>query len=443
MSRKSLALVLCIAIVLGLVGMTTPTKAQTVTEVKMVYWTGPESLAMADVIDAYNRDQGKKDGVQVQMVLFGREGFWERQETLMAAKSAEVDVFYTASYYVGRQEAALEPISNFVKTLGKDSIFIPSTLESLSYKGTLYGIPLDVGLHFMYYRNDLIDKLLSDAAWQAKYKEISKAKMGKEMSPKPINQWVWDDYMAAALFFTKSINPDSPTEYGTVLQAKNLVYNVMIWNDVLWSMGGGWFDKSGAFTFDTPEFKAAAKFYADILKAGASPAASTSYEYGEANQAFMTGQAAFYMQWSAAFNEINGSGSQTAGKVGIAPIPGPKPSTHVHSLGVALSKYSKNKDAAVKWLTYLTTKPAMEAYAKAGGIPPVADVLNGMASKRPEFTPLAEHLAKYAFVETTAPETFAILDVLAKNLSAVWAGQMDVDKAAAEAQKAATALIKK
>ena len=33
MSRKSLALVLCIAIVLGLVGMTTPTKAQNVTEV--------------------------------------------------------------------------------------------------------------------------------------------------------------------------------------------------------------------------------------------------------------------------------------------------------------------------------------------------------------------------------------------------------------------------
>jgi multiple sugar transport system substrate-binding protein len=440
MSRKVSLLLTCIVVLIGLMGIF-PVQAQDMTEVKMVYWTGPESLAMANVIDQYNRGQGQEDGVQVQMVLFGREGFWERQETIMAAESPEVDIFYTASYYVGRQEAALEPLQDYVDNMGEDSIFIPSTLESLTYNDTLYGVPLDVSLHFLYYRTDLIDQLLSDEAWQQRYREISAEQMGMEMEPKPVEEWVWEDYYAASLFFTKALNPDSPTEYGTVLQAKNLVYNIMIWNNVLWSKGGNWFAEDGSFAFDTPEFREAAQVYADILNSGATPAASTTYEYGEANQAFMTGQAAFYMQWSAAFNEINGPNSMTSGNVGIAPIPGPNPSTHVHSLGVALSKYSENKEAAAKWLSYLATEEAMQLYAESGGLPPVSAVLTSMAETRPEFPQTAEHLELYGYVESTSAETFAILDVLARNLSSYWAGQIDLDTAAVTAQEEASALM--
>src|SRR3954471_17498930 len=126
MARKSIIFLLSLVMIFSMAAGVSSSRAQSMTEIKMVYWTGPESLAMADVIDKYNKDQGKKDGVQVQMVLFGREGFWERQETIMAAKSSEVDIFYTASYYVGRQEGALEPLASYVKGIEKGSIFIPS-----------------------------------------------------------------------------------------------------------------------------------------------------------------------------------------------------------------------------------------------------------------------------------------------------------------------------
>ena len=82
----------------------------------------------------------------------------------------------------------------------------------------------------MYYRTDLIAKLLSDPAWQAKYTEIAQAKLGKALAPKDPDQWTWDDYAATAMFFTKSINSDSPTRYGTVLQMKNLLFNMMVWH---------------------------------------------------------------------------------------------------------------------------------------------------------------------------------------------------------------------
>ena len=57
--------------------------------------------------------------------------------------------------------------------------------------------------------------------------------------------------MATAIFFTKSLNPDSPTRYGTVLQLKNLIFNIMIWDATLVSNGGNWLDAQGKPAIDS------------------------------------------------------------------------------------------------------------------------------------------------------------------------------------------------
>lgn len=409
-------------------------RAQTPTTVRMVYWTGPESIAMGEVVNKYNATQGKEDGVQVEMVLFGREGFIERQEAIMAAKSAEVDMFWFGTFFVGKYAEALEPLETLLPNAGDKGIFIKALNDGYTVDGHLLALPTDTSIHFNYYRIDLFEQLMKNEKWQAKYKEISKAKLGKELSPKMPEEWDIDDFKAAALFFTKSVNPDSPVEFGTVLQAKNLLYNVMLWNGVLWGVGGKWFDENNKPQFDTPEFRRAAQVFADIQNEKASPADAVNYEYPEANAAFMSGQVAFFLQWSAAYPEISGTGSMAQGLVGIAPLPGQK--THADATGVGLNKYSKNKDASAKWMTYLGTVEAMEIYAKAGGVPPVAEVLNGLGEEKAHLPFVADHLSKYGFVETTLAEQTAIYDVLAKNLSAAWAGQIDVDTAAKESQKA-------
>lgn len=442
--RKTFTLILCVVLALTVaLASSGAARAQSPVEIQMVYWTGPESLAMAQIVDAYNAGPGKTDGVQVRMVLFGREGFWERQETIMAAKSGEVDIFYTASYYVGRQEAALDEITTAVPDIKDRGVIIPAALDSLSIGGKYYGVPLDVSLHFMYYRADLIEKLLSDAAWQERYKQIAKDKLGLDLAPKPIDEWDWNDFKTASLFFSKSVNPDSPTEYGTALQAKNLVYNIMIWGNVLYSLGGSWFDAEGKPNFDTQEFRDAAAVYADVLKMGGAPAASTTFEYGEANQAFMSEQAAFMLQWNAAFNELNGANSPISGKVGIAAIPGPKKVSYTHALGVAVNKYSTKKEAAAKWLSFLATQESMDTYAKAGGLPPSSKTLSEMGKDRLDFAKTAEFLEKYGYTPSTGPDVFGILQVLSDNLSAVWAGQKDVDAAAKDSQAGVVALLEK
>lgn len=425
-----------------------PTEAPAPVTIKMVYWPGPESDAMQKVVDWYNTNKSPESGVKVEMILFSREGFWEKQETIMAAGSPEVDMIFTASYIVGKHAPFLDPLDPYfadpsLSAGGSPETFIPSALDSLKVDGKMYGIPMDVSNHFLYYRTDLIDKLLTDPEWGGKYTEIAKAELGKELTPKKPEEWNWDDFMATALSFTKKYNPDAPTDFGTALQAKNLIYNVMIWNDVLYSLGGTWFKEGDQPAFDTPEAREAMDVFVTLMQKEASPAGSTTYEYAEANEAFKTGKVALILQWSAAYHELTDpEKSAVADQVGLAPIPGPRHATHVHALGVGLNAASEHKEEAFKWISFLATPEAMRMYAEAGGIPPVSEVLTEMGDQRPEFPIIAEHVDKYGFVETTRAETVPILEILAKRFSAAWALETSPEEALDMAQQEVIELLK-
>jgi len=412
------------------------------TVVNMIYWPGPESEAMQKVLDFWNNTEGKKLGIKVNMINFSREEFWTKQETILSSKSPEIDIAFVATYILGRFAPYLVPLKDVKIT---PRIFIKSTLESLSYSGMLYGIPMDVSNHFLYYRKDLISKLLTDSTWKTKYEELSKKYLGISLSPKSPDKWTWLDYKATAIFFTKKYNEFSPTQYGTVLQMKNLIYNIMIWNDTLWAYGGTWFNKEGKFNIATPEAVKAANLYKELYELGTTPPECIAYEYAEANMTFQTGKAAFMVQWSAAYHELIDKEKSPLifDKVEIVPPPGPRHATHVHTLGLAVSKYSQNKEAAASFLKFLSTKEAMKMYAEAGGIPPVESVLNELAMTRPEFPKIAETVRKYGYVEFTGAETMAILQILANNLTAIWTGQVKVEDGLKNAQKQVEDLLRK
>jgi multiple sugar transport system substrate-binding protein len=414
-------------------------RAQSPTEVTLLFWPGPESEAMQKVLDAYNGGAGAKDGVSVKQILFSRQGYFEKEETDLAAGSKEFDLGLITTYTLGRYAPYLEPID---ASLNKTSIagFLPSAVSSLNFGGKQYGVPTDVSNHFTYYRKDLVQKLLTDAKWKAAYTSIAQKALGKALVPKKAEDWTWDDFIATSLFFTKSLNPDSPTTYGAALQLKNILFNIMIWQSTLVSYGGDLFDKSGKPTIDSQAARQGLNVYNTIIKNKAVPPGATTYEYGEANEAFRTGNVALTLQWSAAFNELSDKEKSPLvfDKVAIAPMPaGPQGhKTHVHSLGIGLNKASAKKDAAGKFLAYLGSEAAMKVYADAGGLPPVANVLKGMAAQRPEFPIVADHLGKYGFVVTggTAAYAVPVYTALAEEFSAVWAGQKSVD----DALKAAT-----
>ena len=392
--------------------------------VKMVLWPGPEGDAMSKVVAKYNAGQGKKDGVKVEMTLLSRQDTFSKESTLMASRSSNQDIYFVASYNVGQFAASLDPLTTI-----DASNYFPVAVNGLKYQGKQYALPLDVSNHFTLYRKDLIDKLLHDPAQKAAYEKIAQKAIGEARPPKPVDSWDWNDFKAMAAYFSKSANPQSPTKYGTILQAKNLLYNTMIWNDVLWGMGGSW-TKGGKADLTSPAAQQAIKLYADVYKNRWTSPDSSQAEFPETQAALKSGNTAFAVQWSAGFAELNDKAKSpgVAGKMAIGAVPGHK--THVHALAVALNKYSKNKTAAKKFLSYLAEPKAMSTYAQAGGIPAMPQVLAQKASLNPAFPMIAKSIQEYGYSEPVFPKTFDAYSKLAEDLSGAWVGTTDPSTAA-------------
>ena len=428
--------ILTVAIATGALftGMTV-LPAQAATEVKMILWPGPEGEAMQKVVDAYNAGQGKKDGVVVKQVLLSRDNTFAKEAALMKAKSSEYDVYFTASYLVGQHAPYLSELKGI-----NDKVYLKASIDGLKVNKKQMALPLDTSLHFMYYRTDLVSSL-SSAANTAKYKQISKTVLGKELMPNTDPEtWNWDDALATAAFFTQKYNPESPTKYGYALPAKNLLYNTMIWNDVLWGLGGNWFTK-GKPSINTAAGKAAIDVYRTIYTKELTSPDSTQWEYAETNAALTSGNAMMGLQWNAAYSELSSTGA-TKDKVGIAVPPGKGQRTHVHALAVGVNKYSKNQAAAQKWMKHLSTVKAMENYAAAGGVPSMPKILNTMVSTNASFANIITYAGKYGYAEAGGPREFDIYAKLAEVLSPAWVGQKTAEEVAGAADAALKSLRK-
>ncbi|MEQ8695491.1 MAG: extracellular solute-binding protein, partial [Bauldia litoralis] len=269
-------------------------------DITILAWPGgPAETALRKVVDTYNETSDSK----AELLYFSRDNFFDKMLADSAAGSTEFDVMLTATYNVGKYAPFMNPIDDLI-TEDVLKVFPQSAIDSQAFDGKVYGIPMDLGLHFLYYRTDLIDELLSNDEWKAKYGEISEEYLGTKMEPKMPDAWTWDDFIASALFFTQSINPESPVRYGTVLQMKNLLFNIMIWQGTAASYGGNWLDADGNITVDSDAYRKGLDIFKKITELEATPGDSNSYEYAEANGAFGTGQVAFFIQWSAAYAEF-------------------------------------------------------------------------------------------------------------------------------------------
>ncbi|MDA8437539.1 MAG: extracellular solute-binding protein [Propionibacterium sp.] len=395
------------------------TTAGGVTNLKLIMNPGPEATAMSKVMAAYNAGQGATDKIHVAVDQLSRTDTYAKEATLMSTKSADYDFYQTASYYIAQHAPYLEPLQL------NSSQYFPGALNSLKVNGEQEAIPLDPSVNFVFYRKDLIGKMLTD---KAKFEQISQQVLGKKLEPKSPDQWTWDDYIASAAYFTRKYNSASPTQYGTELQAKNLVYNSMLWDDVLWNEGGSWLNSSGKPDLTSAAAKSAVNVYRTIYTKGLTSPASDQAEYPETEAALSSGNAAFALQWNAGYDQLNDpkQSPKTAGKIGIAPVPGVQHLSHVHTLAIGVNKYGQHVAQAQKFIAYLDTVNAMKAYVAAGGLASMPSALtDGSAS----ISALKSTLANGTFNEPALPKAFDIYTALASDLSGAWVGQGSVDSA--------------
>ena len=403
-------------------------------KVTVLGWPGgPEEAALRAAADTYNAKADVSDDDKVDLLFFNRDGFWDKLQADLAAGSTAFDVNLLATYSIGRYAPFMEPVelSDEAKSVYGDQV-----LTTMQYEGRQFGVPTDLSLHFMYYRKDLVEALLKDDAAKARFAEISEKHLGKKLEPKTPDEWTWDDYAATALYFTQAVNPDSPTRYGTVLQMKNLLFNMMVFQSLPRAYGGNWMDDGGKVTIDSEAYRKGLETYKMLYDAGASPRDSLSYEYAEANAAYASGQVAAMMQWNAAASELmSKEKSPSVGEVteAVAPPAGPEGRfTHIHGLGFGLNKNAANKEGAKAFLKWLSSKEAALVYAKNSGAPALTpEIVKEVAAERPDLVKLGEFAGQYGYVMNggTSAKALSVYELQAKEFTGYWSGQQSLDDA--------------
>jgi multiple sugar transport system substrate-binding protein len=171
----------------------------------------------------------------------------------------------------------------------------------------------------------------------------------------------WDDVVSVS-----KVLQDKESIAGIALPyGKNNGQNLMVWYNMLWGRGADVFDASGMPAFASEAGLKATQDYIDLLRTHkVAPAAAVSFTEQDAVNSMRGGNSAMVpVWWWVRGGLLDPKVSKlTEDQVGFAPMPsypGGKPSTYINCWIYAITKGSKNKAAAMEFVTFVT-EPSVE-----------------------------------------------------------------------------------
>jgi len=259
---------------------------------------------------------------------FGQYKLW------LAAGSSDVDVYQTDVIWAPQLADQFVDLTAAAKDVAKD--FFPSIIESQTANGKLVAIPFFTDAPALYYRKDLLEK----------YK-LSVPKTWEEMAKDA--KVIQDGERAAG-------NKDF---WGYVFQGN--AYEGLTCDALEWvkSYGGGQIvEPDGTISINNEKAAAAITEAASWVNT-ISPPGVLSYGEEESRGVWQLGNAAFMRNWPYAYSLGNAADSPIKGKFDVSTLPvgaeGDSPASTLGGWNLAVSKYSKNQDAAIKLVLYLSS----------------------------------------------------------------------------------------
>ncbi|GAC1372386.1 MAG: ABC transporter substrate-binding protein [Pseudarthrobacter sp.] len=313
----------------------------------------------------------------------------------------DVDVVWTAEFAA---KGWLQPLKD--KMALDTSPMLKPTVDSATYKGTLYAAPQTSDGGMLYYRKDLV--------------------------PTPPKTW---DEMMSMCSIAKANNIGCYA--GQFSKYEGLTVNA---SEAINSAGGSVLDKDGKPSVNTPEAKAGlgnlAKAYAD----GNIPKEAITYKEEDSRQAFQNGKLLFLRNWPYVYNLATTEGSSTVkDKLGLAALPG-KSGPGASSLGghsAGVSVYSKNKATALDFLKFLTSGESQKFFATQGSLAPVLSALyddKDLVAKLP-YLPVLKTSISNAVPRPVSPFYPAVTKAVQENAYSAIKGEKSVDTALSDMQK--------
>ncbi len=258
------------------------------------------------------------------------------------------DTIDPTQYYKDRPELAMPDFdwNDFSKPL-VDGIAM--------YNGKMVGIPFDIPIFILMYRQDILDK--------------HGIKVPTDVT----------EYLAAVKAITEAEKGNGI--YGNTCQAKSGHYSLECdWTAFVWGHGGSIFTKDKMFSGNDEQGIVGLQYYQELVK-NAPPAAVTWTWDGE-GQSIQQGQAAMLISWGEFFPGFDSDTSKVKGLMQAThppkEVPGRRPISEAgfgeipaigHQGGsvIALSQYSKHKEAAWIFMQWACSKDIMARVSTLGG----------------------------------------------------------------------------
>lgn len=288
-------------------------------KVRFASWDSADDLDdQQKLVDAFNET---RDDITVVLEAYGND--FDTKIAASMGSGDTPDVMYMwnyPDYFEG-----LEPLDGYMEREGEE--FIDDFYETLwnynSMNGNVYGIPVGFTTHCLFYNKDLFDQ--AGAAY-------------------PTSDWTWDDVKATA----DQIH-DKLGVYGFSYGIKADAYDYEMY---LWSNNTSYVDENGRLKdhLNSPEAIETFTMLQDMQKDGYALAG----EKGGYNE-FSAQKSAMFIYGAWGINAFNKAGLN----YGVVELPafagsGRDSVSNLSSSGIAMSKNSKNKEAAWEFMKYWT-----------------------------------------------------------------------------------------
>ncbi|WP_461002864.1 ABC transporter substrate-binding protein [Streptomonospora sediminis] len=392
---------------------------------------------MEDAISLKSDFEQQNPGVNLRFVTLPENEARAKITTSVATGGGEFDAVMISNYET-RMWAENGWLANLQPRIDAtegydDGDFLEPIREALSYEGDMYSVPFYGESSFLAYRKDLFEEA------------------GLEMPANPT--WAEVADLAAELDDPESgragICMRGLPGWGEVLSPFNSMLN---------TFGGRWYDEQWNAQLTSPEFRRTAEFYVDLVREHGQPGAANS-GFGDCLTRYSQGHTAMFYDATAMVSTVEDpDASKIAGKSGYAPAPVAKTDYGgwLYTWSLAIPETSENKDAAWRFLSWMTDKEYTQMVAEEYGWQRVPPGSRASTFENPEYQEVASAYAEpmregieNADTENpgTRPVPYTGIGFLAipefqdlgtrvsQQLSAAIAGQITVDEALEQSQQ--------
>jgi trehalose/maltose transport system substrate-binding protein len=344
----------------------------------------------AELDEALAKQFTADTGINVQIVPKPQNATenYSTYQRFFQAQSQDVDVMMLDVIWPG---AFAQHLLDLTPKLGDEAKnHYPGIIENNTVDGKLTAMPWFGDFGMLYYRTDLLQKYNFSAPPET-----------------------WDELEQQARTIMEGERASNTNFTGFVFQGnayEGLTCNALEW---LSSSGGGKIVENGQVTVNNPQAVAMLNKVRGWIGT-ISPQGVTSYQEEDARNIFQSGNAAFMRNWPYAYAaaktpDAEGNISVIADKFDVAPLPhgeGGRSAGTVGGWQLGVSAYSRNPDASIEFVRYMTSAEVQTWRAVVGSFVPTRPAV----SEDPQVLqamPFLENLADVERVTRPSRETGA------------------------------------